>query len=309
MENGKEVVTMEEQAEWEALSSQGSQYTGKPKNGIFIPTVKLNNSDKVKKETGVPLGHLYLTYKDNGVEKVEDLGLGVAGIILKTSYSIKSIFDPNGIVNFYSREFDDFFNDEITVLDGKSKEVKFQGSYKHWKESNQIISSRGSKNDFVLQVHLYILKDADFETKKVVRVTVAGKSMSNWFGYTTGDKETGLKSIYDLGIAPHTHVHEMTSLEETNPKNETYWSIGFSFGEKITLDQLREVVALQKELNDQLMAMRGVRRAEQPAMLSEAEAPQTPRLNGRETPENPDGIPTINLDEQDEEIRIEDVPF
>lgn len=324
MEQSKALMNPEEQAEWDALMNQGSQYTGGAPRGMFIPTIKLNNSDKVKTKTGVPLGNFYLTFKENGVEKTEDLGLGISGVILKTSYSIKSIYDPSGLVSYYSREFDDFQNDEITVIDSKKKEVLFCGSYGEWKADNQIKSSRGSKNDFVLVVHLYVLQDGDFEKKKVARVSITGKSMSNWFSYTNGDKEKGIVSIYNQGVSPFSHVHEMTSLEEKNPKGEIYWQVAFDFANKLTIEQLRQVVAIQKELNDQLQAIRGKKFVEkQPALPADTgfEQPE-PKGNDGEQPEPEESdadcncIPVIKDGKKEHdvncparELKIEDVPF
>lgn len=322
MEQSKELMNPEDQAEWDALVNQGSQYTGGQPRGMFIPTIKLNNSDKVKTKTGVPLGNFYLTFKENGVEKTEDMGLGIAGVILKTSYSIKSIYDPNGNVNYYSREFDDFQKDEITVIDSKKKEVLFCGSYGEWKEDNQIVSARGKKNDFVLVVHLYILRDGDLEKNKVARVSITGKSMSNWFSYTNGDKEKGIVSIYNQGVSPYTHIHEMTSLEEKNPKGEVYWQVAFDYGEKLTIEQLRQVVAIQKELNDQLQAIRGKKFVERQAALPEdtgfeQKEPSEKRFEQPEPKESDcNCIPTVkdgktvhDVTCPEREIDISEVPF
>lgn len=315
MEQSKALMSPADQAEWDKLAGEGAQHTGGRRGGLFIPTIKLNNSDKVKAKYNIPLGSLYLTFKENEVQKVEDLGMGIAGVILKTSYSIKSIYDPNKQVSFFSREFDDFFNDEITVLDGNTKEIHFKGSYKQWKEENQIKSSRGSKNDFVLVVHLYILQDADFEKLKVARVSITGKSMSNWFSYTNGDKEKGIDSIYAQGVQPHTHIHELTSVEDKTPKGEPYWYISFAFGDRLEIEQLRQVVKLQKELTDQLNALRGRKpKEEAPALptetgFEEKTALAAPKVECTCTPVITDGKAVHTEDCKLNEIRIEDVPF
>lgn len=332
------VVSAEEQAEWDKLAGEGEAYINKPRAGMFIPTIKLNNSDKVKTKTGVPLGNFILQWKDNGVEKFEDLGELVDGIILKVSYSIKSIYDPNNLVNFFSREFDDFQKEEVVVFDGKKKiwrhietgeeiseeaylklpkqdipkyksggyAVMFCGGYTEWKANNQQISSRGKKNDFVLVVHLYTLLGGDFEKMKVVRVSISGKSMSNWFSYTNGDKEKGIDSIYSKGIQPHTHMHGMESLKETNPKGEVYYSVVFTPGSKLEIESLRKVVALQRELNDQLQAFRGGRKKEVVAELPEETGFEEQKAIA---PVKDEDIPVVNTENDDDEIKIEDVPF
>jgi len=309
MENAK-VATLSagQQSEWDKLANEGSTYTGGGKGGLFVPTIKLNNSDKVKVKTGVPLGNFILSWKDNQVEKFEDLDTVLAGVILKTSYSIKNIYDPNGFVSFYSQEFDDFSNSRIKVKDGKTSEIIFSGSYKQWKETHQIVSSRGSKNDFILVVHLYILQDTSAESPKVERLSISGKSMSNWFSYVSGDKENNIVGIYSKGIKPHTHIHSFESVEEKNPKGETYWTIMFSSGDQLTIDQLRTVVALQRDLDKQLQSMRG--NVAEYAGVAEEKKPIAAALSDCScVPLVKDGVSVHTDDCKKNELRLEDVPF
>jgi len=294
----KELITKEQMDEQDRLIQAGAGFTGGRKKGFFIPTIQLNNSDKVKTKWHVPLGNFYLKEKRGDVESVEDMGDKIYGVVLKTSYSIKSKFDPRGQVFFYSREFDDFSDDEITVIDGNSKDkaVLYQGNYKTWKEQNQISSRTGDKNDFNLNVQLYVLANGDVADPKVYRVTLGGKSMSAWFTYTSGDKKTGVQSIYDNGVYPHSHIHYFTSVEELNPKNEKFWFAQPSTGDKLELEAQRKVFSIQQELNAQLVALRG-------GTPSEFEKTPTGFINEK-------GLEIkTDLELPDDEVKIEDVPF
>jgi hypothetical protein len=291
MENEKSLMSQADIDEQQKLIDAGAGFTGGRKRGFFVPTIQLNNSDKVKKKWHVELGNFYLKYKKGDVETVEDLGSEIFGVILKTSYSIKSKFDPKGQVFFYSYEFDDFQDDEITVIDGNSKDksVLYQGNYKTWKEQNQVSSRAGDKNDFNLNVQLYVLSNGDVIDPKVHRVTLGGKSMSAWFTYTSGDKKAGIKSIYDNGVYPHSHLHAFTSVEETNPKGEKFWYAQPSTGDKLELEAQRKVFNIQQELNAQIVALRG---GTPPVAKPQEGAAQI----GETQPE-------------EDEVKIEDVPF
>ena len=287
-----------DQAEYDRVLNEGAGFVGGKRRGFYIPTIKLNNSDKTLKKWGIPLGNFFLTQKKNDVEQVDNLGLDINGVILKTSYSVKSKYDPDGRVSFFSREFDNFFEDTITVLDGKEKNVIFEGSYKQWKEENQVVSKRGNQNDFVLQVHLYILKDGNFEDPKVYRLTFTGKSMSNWFTYSNGDKQAGIESIYAQGIQPHSAIHHFTSWEGMTPKSEKYWAIEFSFGLVLNLESLKKVVEMQRELDKQIQLIRHRKPKEEAEVVPERKAIDN-------SPIREDEI----VKEDDDEVKIEDVPF
>ncbi len=257
-EASKALMTPEQNAEYEKLQQAGAGFVGAKRGGFYVPTIQLNNSDKTFKKHGIALGNFFLREKKNQEEIITDMGKAIDGVILKVSYSIKSVFDPDKQVNYYSREFDNFFEDTITVIDGNSKEILYEGDYKQWKEENQIISKRGNRNDFNLNVHLYILKDGFVEgvEPRVYRLTFKGRSMSEWFAYTNGDKEKGIESIYSQGIQPHNAIHTFLSAEDITPKNEKYWFIHFSVDTKLNLESLRKVVAMQQELDKQINILR-----------------------------------------------------
>lgn len=304
------MMTADQQAEYDAVLAAGSSFVGGKKKGFYIPTIQLNNSDKTYKKTGVPIGNFFLKEKKGEEEIVTDMSLALSGIILKVSYSIKSIFDPAGNVYFYSQEFDNFFEDTVTVRNGKLKysdpnSIKFEGSYKDWKEANQVRSSRGTSNDFELNVHLYFVMNGELDDPKVYRLTFKGRSMSEWFTYTNGNKEKGIESIYSQGLAPHSAIHNFTSADDVTPKGEAYYYIAFSPEYKLNLDSLKKVIVLQKELDAQLRSLRGGSKIEEVQ-----EAPQARRLATPDTSEVKDHeIVGGKREDEDDEVRLENVPF
>lgn len=301
-----QLMSPEQQAEYDAVLQSGAGFVGGKRKGFYIPTIKLNNSDKTFKKSGIALGNFFLREKKGQEEFITDLGEAIKGVILKVSYSIKSIYDPKQMTNYYSYEFDNFFEDTITVIDSTAKKgeegyIMFEGSYKEWKDGNQIVSSRGNKNDFELNVHLYILVDGNFDDPKVQRLTFKGRSMSEWFTYTNGDKKKGIESIYSQGIQPHNAIHNFASAEDLTPKGEKYYFINFSVDTKLNLESLKKVVAMQRALDAQIQELRGGAKApkvqdEQPERLGE---PDNSDIKSHE----------IVGGEEEDEVKIEDVPF
>jgi len=307
MENkdvSKALMTPEQNEEYEKVLNAGAGFVGGKRNRFYIPTIKINNSDKTFKKSGIALGNFFLREKKGQEEFITDMGEVLKGIVLKVSYSIKSVFDPKKLVSYYSYEFDNFLEDTITVIDGTAKKgeegwIMFEGSYKEWKEGNQIVSRAGNKNDFDLNVHLYILMDGNFDEPKVQRLTFKGRSMSEWFTYTIGDKVKGIESIYSQGIQPHNAIHSFASAEDKTPKGEKYWYIHFSVDTKINLESLKKVLAMQRELDKQIQELRGVKTAKTPD--------DQPAISA---PDNSDIKPSEIVGGEDEdEVKIADVPF
>ena len=61
MENvNTQLMTEKDQEEYEKVLSAGASFVGGKRNRFYIPTIKLNNSDKTFKKSGIALGNFFL---------------------------------------------------------------------------------------------------------------------------------------------------------------------------------------------------------------------------------------------------------
>jgi hypothetical protein len=300
--------------EYERLVNAGMTQSGEQrKRGVFVPTVEVSNSDKLRNGLVVPQGHFRKTVSNAGVKSSSDLGDQINGVVLKVRYSFEASYDPTGRdVYFFSQEFDTY-NDPITAftLDPNRKPaIYFQGTYKEWQEGNSTINPRTQKRDNLYDsyVNLYILEGGNTETPNIFKLKLGGKSMGSYYEYMNGNKIANIPGLHEqkdkLGraIHLHTHLHVIDIAPFDKPdKSGVYYAAVFSFSDGLNIADLTKVIQLQRELNEALSAMEGRRQA--PAEY-EQEEPQAE-------------LPTIQIEEEiplvgmpvQQKINIDDVPF
>jgi len=221
----------------------------------FMPIVKVNNKNEIRVIDGEtlkanPKKGFLITKKDENDNYANDwFGDELNGVILKPRWRIKSKWTEDNAVNFFSYEFDNFYQ-QIKIFNkikGQKQQVIAQGTYKDLCKQFQTEEKNAMgqfKKSFSLFAILYTsIKDG----ADIIRFEHKIIKDDSWFAYQNsfGPNQTilGCKTNFELMF------------------NETgqikFWTVQFVKGEPVKiidyLDQLEKIneglTAIEQQYN------------------------------------------------------------
>lgn len=283
----KELANRPEQSLEQGLGLGGGQFKK-------YTTLRVDNGDNKKGKNAT--GEFVEKWKDEAGEFVRvQHGKKLDGVILAAMARLTEKYQ-DGKKSWYTREFNPMFVNKkskipVDIYRGKNKIAT--ATYGQIQKSNSTRNSDGTfVNNFVYTTVLYILVD-----KEIMKLELTGKSRSNWFDYS------GMLRQNEVSL-----LTTQTALEVVDDAEGNY-SATFTKGDAVEYEDIKPFA---EELKEDIIQ----------------------RHTGDE--EYGDDVPTINLDEEEtgyqttgndsreamstgkpinagekeeEEIRIEDVPF
>jgi hypothetical protein len=279
-----------------------------------MPTITIFNGNK--SGDGLPIGSFIKCIKTEQGYSNEEFPKPLKGILIKVRMFLKLKFKyAEGKPKVVTNEFDSYSDDYLIFVkekkreEGAKYEEVFVGNYKQVKEKYSLKNDQGKVEDKKLELHhaIYVL---DIETGEIVRFDSTGLSRSHFFEYINSFSRRGL----DKMSSTFTVIDSELSDTDFNGKPRKTQIAAFSFtkSDQLTVDQLIKVEKIQIEFEKQLR--------ERDKMFGNAKEEIVP-VDSVEQPEPQKTLPVINLDDEqaslglpqdgdeEEEVRLEDVPF
>lgn len=285
---------------------QSQALSGQSGNRIQIPYVPIMivNNKKTKRRVEVdgveqdveipPKKGFWLTIKDAN-DKYEDVFVegDISGVILKERYMIEKKPVPGAYDDQYrSNEFDDW-NEEIHLYNQKDKKTFFEGTYQEVKAflptSKKIVRGKEIEvKDYNLLLVLYI----NLEDKgQIVRLKLKMTSENGWFDYK---KSFGQNEPWAAFL---------THFDLIDRQNGDVFYRYVKFNRGVAVDLTKEL-GLQIEMSKFFSAARR-------ATTNKTFVKPT-SIDDSSQPFHQDALPIIQTEDEpidDEEIRVEDIPF
>jgi hypothetical protein len=205
----------------------------------------------------------------------------VTGVVLMVRSSIKENYEEGMQNGWYSPEFNALDTEQLIPIYRGKQEI-FRGTYQEIKNRFRRQNKKGEwVNDFtyLLNIYLYIPPKEDLD-EEIIKLRIKGKSRSNFFEYQEGLNRINIRSV-------ETVVSTYLVEDAENP----YYAASFMKGAEVNK------ALMDKKCSDLYSKI-----------TRKTKALGAPKRQAIAAPQD-DEIPTINLDDEVEEIRIEDVPF
>lgn len=212
----------------------------------FIPTLEINNKEN-KKEVSIegtmtevrldPKKEFNMTYKtDGGYETLPFIDT-FSGVILKVRYMVDKKWEEKSTMPFFrSFEFDNFQNSLLNVKFFEDGAPSFVGTYKDFKEQYD--------EKYTLWTILYLKPMDPITDSPIIKMKVKGMSKGIIWDYLKD-----VKKVAGSVSAVETKFSIVTNKEKAIPFNHLVLEVGER------KPDLREIITIQKDLNDALAAM------------------------------------------------------
>jgi len=295
----KKLVTNEENE----ISQRIAQKAGENiQSYTSLSTLTIYNPSNDGKESEFKIGDFIKSTKTAQGYTNEKYKKPFDGIILKVRMFLRLKYKyAEGKPNILTNEFNSYNDTELISVKEQDAEGKYQpvfvGNYKEVNNKYSLKDDTEIEKKLELHHAIYVL--TDFKTRNIVRIDSKGVSRSNFFDYMNDfTRQDG-----DFMSTTMTKFSSILSDKTYTGKTRKSPIAAFSFTkkDKLSLKQLQELENIQTEFNAELEKLDEFFGSK----LGKKEAPLKEDTPAKEKEE----IPIIQIDEEEEEVNIKDIPF
>jgi len=202
----------------------------------YAPIIKVNNK---KADSGLKTKFITVNKDGQNYETVDFADEFTAQVLL-VRYFVSEPYKKDQKPTWYSREFDDFTFDTITVFDSDSDNEKWKGSYFDFKKKYSSYDGDGNKvkSLYNFTVSVYLLVQGG-----LYRLHLSGSSRTAWFDFTKtfSRNETWLQ-------IPVTFSTRVCTEEEQGSLDNPWNIVEMKKEEPVSVEELNENVKKVTEL-------------------------------------------------------------
>ena len=264
------------------------------------------------------------------------------GVVVRVAYMSQSKYKPDAVFQKFTREFTNWKTEPIEVMKrvfgpaGRTESVKTFANYQEFKAASMLKDEEGNEagSAYDLKVVLYVWHPI---RKQIVKLVVGGTARSEWFAYDKfyeQEEEGIVSSPWRVTVPGARHLQEVVTTfcmsEDETPKGLKYFRLSFAAQRFTSDDEMTEVLDVSRKVKNWVEAWAKVteeKKAETaPAAVASLEdinrmAPQAHAVGASASvPAGVDPHAPMPMaaamgpmprrpEPDDQEIRIEDIPF